>query len=161
MKTRAKIMLAVLAIPAVPIMALVVWLFAGPVYYLGYDVVMRVIHVRDPADPAFSKADFNPAYYAYADDLESALRVMFPAGTLRQEVDRLLIQQVGVPATEIKQTNGDSVVNYEFPEKNSVPSPIMHHCGSLFKRWLFHFTFAPTGELRNIHRTDWSFCYGP
>jgi len=155
-RTKRTVLLVVGVIILIP----VVWLSGNPVYLRGYSIAMNLMHDTDPSDPDFKIDNFNPAYYGTKGDLGEALKKMFPPGTSRREIDRILVDtnkaMVGHPKDSANS-------HYIFPKMYG-PFPLPDFCGLFAGKWVFFFEFEnallikPEDEDRLKEITLWPGC---
>ena len=87
-------------------------------YFATIFVPSEWYKVTDPTNP-----DFNPDNFSYRDyrnqpmELREAFRVMFPQGTPKEYVDRILVDKAGFTELFVGEVEEYYLVGYGFPSK--------------------------------------------
>ena len=128
---------ALIAMPLIIFAIILASPFLNYAYLWGYKEFKSAIHITDPANPNFNPKQFDPANYAFMQDLGEAMQKMFPRNTPRSVVDSILVD--AAHAQVLAGENADGVgVMYVFPNRfMPLPNVGLQACPSDHK-WLFH-----------------------
>lgn len=86
-------------------------------YFLTYQNVSNTIFINDAKNPDFEKEAFRYYRYISSPDLYGTLRTMFPSGTSREEVEKILVEKAGAK----KEDRGGGFVIYSYPKPMGIP----------------------------------------
>ncbi len=92
----------------------IVMILAASAYWLWYAAPFKV---KDPSDPKFNPDKFAFRDYNSKDELTNVFRVLFPLGTGKEKVDKILVKSGRATAIVNKNTvkEGEVYINYNEP----------------------------------------------